>query len=269
MKRLTIILMLTAALFVARPRGASAASAESACASSDAGALGTFADVVAAASSTVDVTARVNGNVLALDERYWLDWTAGTVFPALPDDLACDQKLDVMAHVYWWTLKEGDLGADNPPSYSNCMDDGKQHAWNFVCPGMWQVGFGVQAWDHPMSEVMGDAERAYGTEEDALHAAYDASDLDAKGVSWAKFLATNQKNARLRRSWLERAPAVGFLLEDGDVVSGCIDNAKSWCRAPRGAHAWPEADRYGPTIAASRRSIRDTRALFAAKGLCE
>ena len=235
----------------------------------DATSLGRLASDVAAADRA-SAAPRINGRALSEHEETWLDWSAENVFPNLPADLSCAQKLDVMANVFWWTLKEGDIGAGNPPSYSNCLDDGEAHAWNFVCDGMWQVGFGVQAWDHPMTEVQAAVARTYGSEDAALRAAYDASSLEFKGVSWSEFQTGTAKNEKLRRSWLERAPAVGFVLESPDVASGCVKGSAKWCYQPaRAKRRWPEVVKYAPTLRASRRAIQDTRAIFAAKKLCE
>jgi hypothetical protein len=197
----------------------------------------------------------VNGRTLDATQESRVRWIASNTVPRVPGTR--DERLVKSARVTWWSLKEGVLNVSNPHSYSNC--GGTRLAPLSGCSATtWQAGIaGAQVWNYTLSSLESTALNLYPgkTVRDVLA---DASVKAGYAAGTTTYNGIVNSTGDLRRSWLVRHHAVGFVHNEATVSWECISQSKSWCYSPD----WYPSSAFAPNRDAAMRSIRELQAIF-------
>lgn len=205
----------------------------------------------------------VNGHLLSAQEQAAVVVIGNDVVPRLDGDR--DARLTFAAQGAWWALKEGawEQSLAAVYGYSNCNGTSGDHTIGptEVCGTgrAWQVGLAaVQVPGHTVTELEALVPQLFpGSTSNALLA-----DVAAKAgvTATATMDEITNSTGSLRASWLLRVPAIGFTsLVPQEVITECIDGAKSWCFGT----GWDETKKFAPTKAAATVSMTDLRGILA------
>lgn len=199
-----------------------------------------------------------NGNTAAEPACGWMHYVARRVVPRLPGDRAA--RLHTASVVAWWALKEGVMFLPNPIVYSNCnFPSGDARIGpleSCVDNRAWQVGLSaVQVPYHTDAAVEGRAATLYPelTVAQVLRLTAIEAQLDATSVD-----AVVNSTGTLRRSWLLRNSAIGFVTEAPVVEGECIDDSRAWCYGT----GWSASANFAPNRTGALRAIDDVRAFL-------
>jgi hypothetical protein len=210
-------------------------------ASSDGGTTSTGAAAPVSGSDAIVL----DGIALSPIEAGWVRYIARNVVPRVAGG-SRDARIRTAAYVAWWSLKEGFLSYRDAYTMSVCLESGlnvQHHAQPHACLDvMWQAGLAAtQIHDHDAATVEAIATARYGgTVSDVVRIALRLGGIDPAGSYGRTVLADR---GTLRKSWLVRAPGVGFTLEAPLVIDECFDRSERWCFGLDYARDRAQADR--------------------------
>jgi len=216
----------------------------------------------------------VNGRPLTHYQVGQLQFIAKQVVPDL-DPSGPVGPNDIAARVAWWALSEGIIGEttaskvpikENLNTHSNCNDRPTQLSVLESCPRnlLWQVGLaGVQAGHHDEAEIDRIIQKLWGSSKnrsDLLNESVSSkySNLDAK----TRKAIIGSPDDYLKRSWLLRHPAIGFMAEHNTLIStksgGCaLDSTIPKCTGENKRPGGVFVKWFAATPSDVRRSLAD------------
>lgn len=209
----------------------------------------------------------VNGHALGANEIANVRWIASTTYAGLKGTR--DQRLDALASVAWWSLKEGLLGLPQSGAtttvfaFNNCHDDNTGLDTRLGPTGtcasrIWQVGMaGIQVrnFDSRYVPLATDLYPGQSVDQVLQHT------LSYSGYATTSTVARTVMADRglLRLSWLARNHRIAFTLQAPQVQSECFTGSAGWCYGS----GWTATTRFAPTKTAAVRARAELRAIFA------
>jgi hypothetical protein len=211
----------------------------------------------------------VNQHALNETESKNIQWISKCVLPLLPG--TAEERLDLVAKVTWWALREGvlELSSDRVFRYSLCdngkgVDTARSATPLYNCESnIWQVGIaGGQAMNYSQKDIDEKTTaviNALGggiTEDELLDWTASLAGFGEGSKDYAGIMSSTD---RVRRSWFVRNPLVGMLLTITEVQNECLVEGKSWCFDGN----YDEAIKFSGTRANMLTSIDDLKKIFA------
>lgn len=200
----------------------------------------------------------VNGTPLSDLQQAAVTFLAERTYPGLAGER--EARLDTLATVGWWSLKEGVFSLEEPLSYSNChFPDGDLHIGptESCADSIWQVGIaGLQVHNQGVDVLESTATARYPgrSVDEILQLTLDDAGFPASS-SVAAAVQADQGN--LRKSWLARNHLVAVTLQAPFVANECFTS--SGCFSKK----WEESALFAADRQTAERARSDLRETLA------